>query len=80
MKRFAILLCGFITCQAASSQSYGTCGTKRYCTKMSSCAEAQYFYKNCGLSRLDGDKDRIPCENLCGDPKRYKKRKRDDVY
>lgn len=42
-----------------------SCGTKRYCKQMSSCAEARHYLQNCGLSRLDGDNDGIPCEALC---------------
>lgn len=42
------------------------CGNKYYCGEMSSCAEAQFYYRNCGLSRLDEDNDGIPCEVLCG--------------
>ena len=42
-----------------------TCGSKRYCGEMSSCEEAMYFLNSCGLSRLDGDGDGIPCESLC---------------
>lgn len=41
------------------------CGTKTFCTEMNSCEEARYFYSICGLLRLDGDKDGIPCESLC---------------
>jgi len=41
------------------------CGTKTFCTEMNSCEEAKYFYSFCGLLRLDGDKDGIPCESLC---------------
>jgi endonuclease YncB( thermonuclease family) len=41
------------------------CGAKRYCNQMSSCEEAKYYLEHCGLSRLDGDKDGIPCESLC---------------
>jgi hypothetical protein len=32
---------------------------------MSSCGEAMFFLKNCGLSNLDRDGDGIPCESLC---------------
>jgi hypothetical protein len=32
---------------------------------MSSCAEAQFYFRQCGLSRLDGDHDGVPCERLC---------------
>jgi endonuclease YncB( thermonuclease family) len=53
----------------ATAPSSGTaglsCGSKRYCTQMSSCAEAQFYFRQCGLSRLDGDRDGVPCEQLC---------------
>jgi endonuclease YncB( thermonuclease family) len=41
------------------------CGTKRYCKEMTSCEEAKYYLEHCGLSRLDGDGDGVPCESLC---------------
>lgn len=41
------------------------CGTKRYCKEMASCEEAKYYLEHCGLIRLDGDGDGIPCEALC---------------
>jgi len=41
------------------------CGTKRYCREMTSCQEAFAYLHQCGLKRLDGDNDGIPCENLC---------------
>lgn len=43
-----------------------TCGTKRTCGQMRSCAEARFFLNQCGVRRLDGDKDGRPCERLCG--------------
>lgn len=49
------------------SQKQGfSCGGKGRCDQMSSCLEASYYMKNCGLKRLDGDGDGIPCETLCG--------------
>lgn len=42
-----------------------TCGAKRYCTEMTSCAEAMFHFEQCGLTRLDGDRDGRPCERLC---------------
>jgi len=42
------------------------CGGKRYCRQMRDCAEARHYFEDCGLSRLDGDNDGIPCETLCG--------------
>ena len=47
------------------NKSEFNCGTKRYCKEMSSCEEARYYLKNCGLTRLDGDGDGVPCEALC---------------
>ena len=41
------------------------CGTKRYCGEMSSCAEAKFYLSQCGLARLDADRDGLPCESLC---------------
>jgi hypothetical protein len=32
---------------------------------MVSCEEAMFYLQNCGLTRLDGDKDGVPCEILC---------------
>jgi endonuclease YncB( thermonuclease family) len=42
------------------------CGKKSYCFQMESCEEAMFYYTVCGLKRLDGDNDGVPCENLCG--------------
>jgi len=41
------------------------CGSKRYCKEMTSCEEAKFYLRKCGLSRLDGDKDGVPCESIC---------------
>lgn len=46
--------------------SGNTCGSKKYCNQMNSCDEAYFYYQSCGLDRLDGDKDGVPCESLCG--------------
>ena len=41
------------------------CGTKRYCREMSSCDEAMFYLNECGVGRLDGDGDGVPCESIC---------------
>lgn len=41
------------------------CGEKKLCREMESCAEARFHLAQCGLSRLDGDGDGVPCEALC---------------
>jgi hypothetical protein len=38
------------------------CDGRRYCSQMSSCAEAKFFLANCPGVEMDGDKDGIPCE------------------
>ncbi len=42
-----------------------SCGSKKYCREMSSCEEAKFYLRECGLTRLDGDKDGVPCESIC---------------
>jgi len=42
-----------------------TCGNKKHCSEMSSCAEARHYFTNCGIKALDGDGDGVPCEKLC---------------
>lgn len=51
--------------QQPKSSTGFSCGSKRYCREMSSCAEARFYLEQCGLSRLDGDHDGVPCESLC---------------
>lgn len=48
-----------------ASTASSSCGTKRYCTQMSSCEDAKFHLKSCGLNSLDRDGDGVPCENLC---------------
>ena len=42
-----------------------SCAGKKYCSQMRSCQEAYYYLQTCGLKRLDGDKDGVPCEHIC---------------
>jgi endonuclease YncB( thermonuclease family) len=41
------------------------CGIKVKCSQMSSCEEARYHLRECGLTRLDDDGDGVPCEKIC---------------
>lgn len=52
----------FLSSTPASNVS---CGAKRYCKQMASCAEAKTYLHQCGVSSLDGDGDGVPCDNLC---------------
>lgn len=48
-----------------SSNIEYSCNNAPYCTEMSSCEEAEFYYFECGLDRLDRDNDGIPCESIC---------------
>lgn len=49
-----------------SSSGQFSCSGKRFCREMSSCAEAHYYLRQCGVASLDGNSDGEPCEALCG--------------
>lgn len=51
---------------AARSSDQFSCSGKRYCRQMSSCAEAHFYLRQCGVASLDGNSDGQPCEVLCG--------------
>jgi len=38
------------------------CDGRQYCSQMKSYAEAKYFLTYCPNTKMDGDKDGIPCE------------------
>ncbi|RIX43147.1 MAG: DNA-binding protein [Rhodocyclales bacterium GT-UBC] len=38
------------------------CDGRIYCAQMTSCAEANWFLKNCPGTKMDGNNDGIPCE------------------
>ncbi|MCB1506536.1 MAG: excalibur calcium-binding domain-containing protein [Hyphomicrobiaceae bacterium] len=42
------------------------CQDKRYCRQMVSCDEARFYLVQCGVRSLDGDRDGVPCNALCG--------------
>lgn len=52
------------TKRARTHKAATECGPKYYCGDMTTCAEARR-YLSCGLTRLDGDGDGVPCEALC---------------
>lgn len=53
------------TSQKQSSSVEYTCNCSKTCPQMSSCDEAYYQLNQCGCLKRDGDKDGIPCEELC---------------
>lgn len=42
--------------------SHFSCDGRKYCSQMTSCAEATFFLKNCPGVQMDGDHDGVPCE------------------
>lgn len=41
------------------------CSKRAFCRNMTSCKEAKYYLNKCGATRLDRDRDGLPCESLC---------------
>lgn len=39
------------------------CDGRQHCSQMNSRAEAVFFINNCPNTKMDGDRDGIPCEN-----------------
>ena len=59
----------FVLSIFASAYTYNysgmTCEHKHKCSQMTSCKEAYFYLEVCGVTKLDRDKDGIPCEKLC---------------
>jgi hypothetical protein len=46
----------------AKGQPEFRCDSRRYCSQMTSCAEARYFLAHCPNVKLDGNHNGVPCE------------------
>ncbi|KGQ66578.1 excalibur calcium-binding domain-containing protein [Gallibacterium anatis] len=64
-KRLLLITALLFTQSAVAKQEYSCDDGKRYCKEMRTCEEAKYHLEQCGLSRLDRDKDGVPCESIC---------------
>jgi hypothetical protein len=40
-----------------------SCDGRKYCSQMTSCAEAKAFLRSCPGMKMDGDGDGVPCED-----------------
>jgi hypothetical protein len=49
--------------QAPPSRTHPRCDGREYCGQMNSREEAVFFINNCPNTKMDGDRDGIPCEN-----------------
>ena len=45
------------------SQPNFTCDGRQHCSQMTTRAEAEFFVIYCPNTKMDGDRDGIPCEN-----------------
>lgn len=55
-----------IVTPAISSGAIFSCSVKKEsCSEMYSCEEAFFYFKTCGILRLDGNNDGKPCERIC---------------
>lgn len=54
---------GHISSKENSRISSFKCDGRVYCSQMTSRAEAEFFVRNCPNTKMDGDRDGIPCEN-----------------
>lgn len=48
--------------QAGEVDSPFKCDGRTMCPQMTSCAEATYFIQHCPNTKMDGNKDGVPCE------------------
>ncbi len=51
--------------ELGSADEGASCGSKHLCRQMNSCEEAYHYLNECGVGRLDGDGDGVPCESIC---------------
>ncbi|BFU60747.1 MULTISPECIES: excalibur calcium-binding domain-containing protein [Rodentibacter] len=50
----------------ADSEQYSCDDGKRTCKDMDNCEDAKFHLRQCGMKKLDRDRDGVPCESLCG--------------
>lgn len=73
---FGLLCFGLQRCESVQVGTTGpvktdtttyVCAGKTQCSEMRTCAEAEFYLKNCPGTSMDGDSDGIPCEDQhCG--------------
>ncbi|MHA7811382.1 MAG: excalibur calcium-binding domain-containing protein [Marinobacter adhaerens] len=58
---------GFETPESVTLKETNTmrfrCDGRQHCSQMTSRAEAEFFTRHCPNTKMDGDRDGIPCEN-----------------
>jgi len=46
----------------AAAPAASRCDGRTHCSHMRSCEEAKYFIQHCPNTKMDGDRDGVPCE------------------
>ena len=47
---------------ASAAPAESRCDGRTHCSHMRSCEEAKYFIQHCPNTKMDGDRDGVPCE------------------
>ena len=51
----------FLADRSADASNF-RCDGRIHCSQMTSCAEATWFLRNCPGTKMDGNRDGVPCE------------------
>lgn len=52
----------YVETDGSNAASHFRCDGRKHCSQMTSCAEATYFIQNCPDTKMDGNRDGVPCE------------------
>ncbi|WP_332309794.1 excalibur calcium-binding domain-containing protein [Methylosarcina fibrata] len=52
-----------LVAESEIAEPHFQCQGKVYCSQMTSSEEAEFYLDNCPGTKMDGDRDGIPCEN-----------------
>ena len=50
----------------ANAEQFSCDDGKHTCKDMDSCDDAKFHLRECGMQKLDRDRDGVPCESICG--------------
>lgn len=54
---------GTVRSSSGEPSEHYRCEGKTYCSQMRSCSEAKFYINNCPNTKMDGDRDGVPCES-----------------
>lgn len=56
----------FAKSKKGNAEQFSCDDGKRTCKDMDSCDDAKFHLRECGMQKLDRDRDGVPCESICG--------------